>query len=242
MINIKHRGMTPPSLMSQPIKDYLDAIEACKNDPTLPKPECSPAYRNADIFEAFDTYFHSKCYLSEEWFLNSWAMDVEHFIPQAERPDLKYDWSNLYPASHDANMVKPSKTPEGGYLDPCKDDVEKEIRYAMNFGVQEIWFEASDPTNQKAVNTAQLLSKIHNGGNNANSRKKTETLKHAIWTRKIDILKTIDKWREAKMSNKIDEEFQNRKYLQALLSKKAAFTMLMRSMDAVKNLPSDFLD
>ena len=241
MIHIKDRGTTPQSLTSQPIKDYLDICEACKNDLTLPKPQCSTSYRNADIFEAFDTYFFSKCYLSEEKFFNSWDMDVEHFIPQVEKPELKYEWSNLYPASHNANMVKPRKTPEGGYLDPCKDDVENEIHYALSFAAQEIWFEAVDITNQKAINTAQLLSKIHNG-DDRDSNRKTENLRHAIFKRKVEILKTINKWRDAMMNSKLDEAFQTRKYLQALLSKKSAFTMLMRSMESVKDLPSDFLD
>lgn len=72
MINVVRSLQAPQSLSSAEIQDYLDKLEAYKNDQQLPndqqtlaRPKCHEAYRNADLFQAFDECFFKKCYLTE---------------------------------------------------------------------------------------------------------------------------------------------------------------------------------
>lgn len=245
MINIK-RGASPKSLNSPEIQQYItDAVNHLDDPKNIPHPEKPTSYRTSDLLEAFDRDFYSKCYLTEEWFFNSWSMDVEHFIPKNERPDLVYEWTNLFPASHYANMIKPSKTPPGGYLNPCIDaeDVESEIIYTLATLGADPKFDAINHQNIKAVNTASLLTRIHNG-HDENTKKATADLRHTISKKYDKILNKIITWQNEEEGSQ--EKFQAQRELKDLLSRKSAFTMLCRSIPAVrqirKKLPSDFFD
>ncbi len=250
MINIVRSPTAPQSLNSTGIRNYLDELEAYKDDQQLPpnlqtlvKPKCSESYRSVDLFEAFDECFFSKCYLTEQSYITSWAMDVEHFTPQKERPNLKYSWPNLYPASHDANMMKPRNTPVGGYLDPCdpNDDVENDIRYFFDYENDAVHFEAADPSKVKALNTATLLQKLHNG-DTYDTRRKTAELRNAIHKRYTKVLELIGEWRAANDTNDAQARFEAERKLRGYLSRKASFTMIIRSLRGVKTLPADFFD
>ncbi|TAE19501.1 MAG: hypothetical protein EAZ95_01765 [Bacteroidetes bacterium] len=246
MINIQRSPIAPASLQTAEIQAYIqDAIaylqdkEQNPNNPTVPKPEKPPAYRNSDLLEAFDRDFFSKCYLTEEKFVNAWIMDIEHFVGKAERPDLTFEWTNLFPASHQANMLKPRKTPAGGYLNPCEDDVETEILYSLSAYGEKPYFEAKDTTNQKAVNTCALLDRVHNG-HDKDTQQATAQLRHVIQKKYMDILNKILEWKDAKEGSQ--EKLQAKRELKDLLSRKASFTMLLHSMPAVRRLPPDFFD
>ncbi len=244
MINIQRTSESPKSLQSKEIQDYLDGLANYRANPVGEKPQPSVAYRTSDVLEAFDQCFFSKCYLTEKKFANSYAMDIEHFVPKTERPDLRYAWTNLYPADGDANGMKPRKTPEGGYLDPCKEeeDVETEIIYALVEDGREPRFEARERTSQKAVNTANLLHHLHNGSDD-NTSKRTETLRYEIKKKYDKLAETIIRWLGALRQNDAVEELEAREELRLMLSRKAAFTMLLRSTPAVrKHIPTDLLD
>lgn len=244
MINIVRPTQSPASLETQSIKDYLEVLEEWGLNPVGDKPKTSASYRESDLIKAFDTCFFKKCYLTEKRFYSSWEMDVEHFIPQNERPDLKYKWTNLYPADSNANKMKPNKTPNGGYLDPCSpiDDVEKEIIYHFDVDLEECQFEPVSISNQKAINTSELLYRIHNG-HDADSNAKTAGLRKAIAMQRDKIYKTIMAWQHARSNNDKIEEANFRRELKFLLSRKSPFTMLMRSTSAVRMyIPKDFLD
>ncbi len=242
MINISRESAIPGSLDTQEIKDYIQECADYKNDPkNNPQPKKTKDYRNSDLMEAFDRCFYSKCYLTEEKFFNSWKMDVEHFVPQNENPALVYEWTNLYPAEHKANMSKPRKTPAGGYLDPCDDadDVENQIIYTLTDHGGKPNFDPKDSNNQKEVNTADLLNRLHNG-HDALSSQNTADLRHGIQKRYINILEKICEWRA--LSNGTQSEVQKRNELKLLLSRKSSFTMLCRSMPAVIQLNNEFPD
>ena len=250
MINVTRSSLAPDSLNDPKIQKYLDQLDAYKQDQQLPsaqqtlvKPECSKSYRNADLFDLFEADFFSKCYLTEKLFVTPWSMDVEHFWPRNEKPELTYAWSNLYPADHDANMHKPNQTPVGGYLDPCNpgEDVEKSIRYAIDIEGGAVHFEATDLTNQKAVNTAQLLQRVHNG-HSYDTRKKAAEIQTAIQRKYIIVLEHINAWWKAVHEQNQVEEFESRRKLMRHLSRRSAYTMLMRSTKAVRALPDSFLD
>lgn len=87
------------------------------------------SYRRPDVIEALHQVFNGKCYLTEKVFDSPKEMEVDHFLTKTERPDLVFDWQNLYVIDQKANKQRPKKTPVGGYLDPChaEDNVEQEI-------------------------------------------------------------------------------------------------------------------
>jgi hypothetical protein len=248
MINVT-RGVRPNSLDKPDIKSYLNKVALYNSlsdgdRKNISKPESNISYRNSDVLEAFDRDFHSKCYLTEQKYYSSYSMDIEHFKSKAfgQFPELKYEWTNLYPCSHDANMAKPRNEPNGGYLDPCdpNDDVEKEIIYTLEMGGV-AFFDVLNETNIKAVNTCKLLDKIHNGTDNY-SKNKTAELRLLIHKKERDVIDLIMKWLYVKGSN-TEEEIRTERKIKNILSRKSDFTMLLRSLSCVKQyLPKEFLD
>ena len=107
MINITRSKNIPKSLQQPEIKAYLDGLANYKLGILKEKPKPPISYRNSDIIEAFDKQFYAKCYLTEEKFTNSHITDIEHFISKSEDETLRYEWTNLFPAEHNANMAKP---------------------------------------------------------------------------------------------------------------------------------------
>ncbi|MCL2073575.1 MAG: hypothetical protein FWH18_06630 [Marinilabiliaceae bacterium] len=242
MINIERSPEAPKYLNTQEIKDYVDRAIQFKNDrENFPIPKKPTSYRDNDLLKAFDRDFFSKCYLTEEKFPNSWIMDVDHFIPQSERPDLVYEWSNLFPAQHHANMMKPRKTPDGGYLNPCdpNDDVENEIIYSLSVRGFNPTFTARNHNNIKAKNTCSLLDRIHNG-HNYDTQKLTETLRHTISKKYDIILKKINEYKGTPENSQ--ERIQVLRELRDHLSRKSSFTMLCRSMPAVSLIKEELFD
>jgi len=234
MINIKRGKKIPVSLEKEEIKDYLLALaEYSENKDLKEKPKQPISYRNSDLLQAFDDFFFSKCYLTEEKFANSYAMDVEHFIPKSEKPELTYEWTNLYPASHYANMRKPNKIPKGGYLDPCNplDDVENEIIYSLDSAKVKPSFDAKDTNNLKAVNTAELLNYLHNGNNKKTASKDASAdLRFQVTYKANKITDKIIQFL-CEPDEKLKEQYKQQ--LKLHLSKESSFTMLCRSMPSV---------
>ena len=242
MINISRHPDTPESLKTPEIQGYIKKAILYISDPiNNSKPKKPISYRSSDLLEAFDRDFYSKCYLTEDKYANSWIMDIEHFIPQNERADLVYEWTNLFPADHYTNMIKPRITPVGGYLNPCdpNDDVEKDIIYTLSSYGENPDFNPSDNANIKAINTCNLLNRVHNG-HDKDTKNGTANLRHSIHKRYIEILNKICEWHSAPEGSQ--EKSQAGRELKEFLSRKASFTMLMRSMPAVRRLPSAFLD
>lgn len=179
-------------------------------------------------------------------FVSSYEMDIEHFRSKnfISHPQLRYEWTNLYPADHDANMMKPRTTPTGGYLDPCNpnEDVENDLVYWLNFGGGACHFLSKDNNNLKAVNTAQLLDRIHNGYDTI-SKLKTGGLRKALFDKREEVIKAILAWLHAKSSGNKEVELRQEMLLKRLLSRKSSYTMLIRSTSAVKQyVPTEFLD
>jgi hypothetical protein len=236
MININRNIDEPESLQSEDIKIYIEEYGKCLESESTDKPKKPKSYRQSDLLDAFNKCFYSKCYLTEEFFENSWAMDVEHFVSQSEDYKKIYEWNNLYPAEHKANMSKPRKTPNGGYLDPCNKDhnVEEQIIYSLtNHGLRPN-FDPSSPENIMEINTVELLDRVHNGHND-NTKMSTVTLRHAIQKKYINILEKISEY-SLYEENENQKKIQLKNELKFLLSRKASYTMLCRSIPAVIQL------
>lgn len=254
MINIT-RGEKPKSLDNPKIKQYLDDLvvyldylkldDESRKLQTKPKEPDAGTYRNFDVLEAFDRDFYSKCYLTEQKYATSWATDIEHFKSKSfdQSPALKYEWTNLYPCSHDANLLKPKIDPIEGYLDPCDPDenVEKEIIYTLGEDGFS-FFDVLDEENVKALNTVKLLSKVHNG-DDYNSEKKTYELRNLISKKAEKVKEYIMEWQNAIIKNSKEDEIRAVRKIKNILSRKSDFTMLLRSLSCVKlYIPKEFLD
>lgn len=235
MINIQRTTEIPASLQKPAIQKYLNDLEDYKDGVLKDKPQKPITYRNSDVLKAFDKCFFSKCYLTEEKFQNSFVMDIDHFIPKNEKPELTYEWTNLFPADHHANMARPRTTPKGGYLNPCdkNDDVEQDIIYSVGMYGTKPNFKPTSKTNLKAVNTIELLQKLHLGSSTEASIEKSKELQRKIKIRYDELTREILKWQRAKIEKDKQKEFNAENNLKELLSRRASFTMLMRSSDIV---------
>ena len=238
MINISRNQPPPASLARQEIQVYLEELADYFEGNIAEKPTPPISYRNSDLLTNFTDYFHAKCYLTEEKFEDAEAMDVDHFKPKNQFPNLVYDWNNLFPISHIANMLRTRQYPIGGLLDPCNpnDDVENRIIYATAEFCQQPYFHAIDSTDTQAVNTASQLNRVHNGHNDT-TYKKTSSLRHAIQKKRHMIVELILKWVTCQdRISKVELELE----LRLLLSKRQSFTMLMRNLPEVRtHLPEE---
>ena len=239
------RPATPPAALNTPsIRTYLAACAAYKADDTSPKPKPPVSYRSSDLLAVFETHFHAKCYLTEQKFASAWEMDVDHFEPANQAPSRVYDWTNLFPAAHKANMMRPRSLPPGGLLDPCVDDVETNIIYTLVDVGEEPCFRAHDPTNQAALNTAGLLNDLHNGkANDTDSRSNTRELRKLIKRQYDKVLLAWGHYKDALGDNDPQDIAHAEAELRMLLSRRASFTMLMRSLPFIrKRVPAHLLD
>jgi hypothetical protein len=138
--------------------------------------------------------------------------------------------------------MKPRSTPIGGYLDPCDpaDDVENDIAYLSDFMFNSLEFRAKDPTSMKAVNTANLLNRLHNG-HNKETTNATAGLRLAIQKKHYELLNLIILWLDCDKGS--TEKLQNQYKIERHLSRKSSFTMLMRSATVVSvHIPQSMLD
>jgi hypothetical protein len=234
MINIDRPTQGPTALDRPEIQNYLEALQqywdAERAGESAPKPTPPGTYRDSDLLKMFETIFHTKCWLTEKKFAAGGDLEVDHFVPKSQAEHLRYQWTNLLPIDATANKIRPKLIPEGGYLDPCDpaDDVEKEILYFLMPDQGEIVFEATDPGNAKARNTAALLHRVHNGHDHA-TIVSTEGLRKLIFKRENEILRTYLRY-----TQEPEGSFEKRvaqAELRHYFSRKAAFTMLMRCSD-----------
>ncbi|HEX8349210.1 MAG TPA: hypothetical protein VF598_04550, partial [Hymenobacter sp.] len=244
MIRIYRPAVAPASLTTPAIQQYLQDLASYTANPTLPEPKKPGSYRSSDLLDVFDTYFHAKCYLTEQKFASSWEMDVDHFEPANQNPARVYDWTNLYPAAHKANMMRPRRLPVGGLLDPCVDDVENDIIYTLTVDGEEPSFKAKNVSDQRATNTAQLLNDLHNGkAGDDDSYRKTLELRKLIERKYKKVLHAWGHYKAALVDGDSQDIAQAEAELRSLLSRRASFTMLMRSLPFVrKRVPTYLLD
>lgn len=206
-------------------------INVIRDQPAPPSLALQNSHRDTDVIDALQLVFKGKCYLTKKVFDSPNEMEIDHFIPQNERPDLIFEWENLYPIDNKANKQRPKKVPDGGYLDPCnpEDDVEQEIIYIVEFGGNAL-FKARSETNLKAVNTANLLNHLH------------RDLKPAVKDKHHELVDAVAGWDHARRVGDEREELEKELLIRKLLSRDSHFTMLMRAIKSVQSLPIEFFD
>ncbi len=246
MIRISRPTAVPAALAKANVQQFITESAAHKADPVNnPAPKRPSGYRSSDLLTAFDTYFHAKCYLTEEVFGSAWEMDVDHFEPVSHNPARVLDWTNLYPVAHKANVMRGDQYPPGGLLDPCSatDNVEFDIIYTLVEQGEKPGFHPRDPANSKAVNTAQLLDELHNGKpHNAASHKSTRHLRYLIEKKYKMVLEAWGHYRSALVGQDPQEMAETAEVLKRLLSRQSSFTMLMRSLKFIRTtIPAEWL-
>lgn len=245
------RPPVPASLNTPEMQQYVADCAAYAADcaiapdpATVPQPTKPGSYRTSDVLRAFGTHFFSKCYLTEQWHGSSYEMDVDHFVPVNQNPALKYDWNNLFPAAHKANMMRPRQWPVGGLLDPCRDQIATRLLATIGMNGREPRFEATNAADVAACNTASLLNLLHNGyPNDKASQLNTKHLRITIREQYDRVLHAILHFQRAESTGNPQQLANARRTLQGLLSRQAPFTQLMRAMYAVvEYVPEDLLD
>ncbi|RZK59509.1 MAG: hypothetical protein EOO59_07640 [Hymenobacter sp.] len=132
----------------------------------------------------------------------------------------------------------------GGLLDPCRDKVESRLLATIAFNGREPRFEAVDAADVAARNTAELLNLLHNGRlGDELSRFNTKHLRVTIQKRYDEVMHAILAFKDARERGTTQQLAIARRELSGLLSRRAPFTQLIRSMKAVQlYVPVELLD
>ncbi|HEX8530320.1 MAG TPA: hypothetical protein VF646_09870, partial [Cytophagales bacterium] len=113
-------------------------------------------------------------------------------------------------------------------------------------GGHKINFYALNPGNDKARNTAELLNTLHQGRKgDQDSIQKVKQLRSLIRKKCQKVQDNICDWLHAEKIGDEQEAKRRKEELKKLLSRKAAFTMIVRSMSVVKRCclpPTEFFD
>jgi len=92
-------------------------LEARAKDPKK-RPE-SKQYAHPKIVEQLQGMSHDKCFYCEDS-VKDGVCEVDHYLEVAERPELAFEWSNLYLACKQCNKKAPNKEISvNDCIDPC---------------------------------------------------------------------------------------------------------------------------
>ncbi len=204
----------------------------CKRD-AVKEPVIHKTHRSEEILNALGIVFYNKCYLCEKKLSHPSLFEVDHFIPQKERPDLKLSWSNLYLCCKACNGSRKKTTPNGGYLDPCAstDDVEQEIVYKLPpYEFNEPLFSPRDSkANAKVLNTIKQLKRMHYGGT-AVTKNKCASLRETIAKQGMKLLTLLHEKKNATRDGNHQVANEKSQLIDNMLDVSAPFTMLMRDI------------
>lgn len=186
-----------------------------------------------DVREALHRDFFGKCYLCERK-LSLGDVHVEHRRPRAQWPEGTYHWPNLFPACAFCNGRRARTYPEVGLLSPG-DGVERRIVQLAEVDrtgtAIECEFVAADPNDERAKVTAEELQRLHSGGRARSHRARfaTRDLLDTIHDHFLERVHPVElQVRRARKRGQLDADAETR--LRAALSRRAPFTMLVRSL------------
>jgi hypothetical protein len=165
-------------------------------------------------------WFSGKCYLTER-LIDLSDFEVDHRHPKSDGGSDA--WENLFPAAHKPNGHRARKLPAGGYLSPGE-GVEERLTQALvidAFDVRCI-FEATDPHDLAAENTARELRHLHHGVEVGPIRW-SKDLRDAIKQQLVVVQDVLIRAHEQ------PDNVALRGQLRILLSRKSPFTALLRS-------------
>jgi len=139
-----------PALLTEKKDEWVNKfLTARQTTPTL-RPQSSQ-YGHAEIKNALRAISFHKCFYCERK-LSEQEDEVEHYIEVAARPELAFDWLNLYLACKDCNKRKrpSSEIPITACVDPCNESDQPEAH--LSFDAEMI---RSMSNSQKGLKTIQ---------------------------------------------------------------------------------------
>ncbi|MEZ4435788.1 MAG: hypothetical protein R3F65_25610 [bacterium] len=182
-------------------------IEAKRRAEPPPSLARTQAYDGDDVKDALEGDFHGKCYLCEGHV--GGTFNIEHLRPKAEKtgfPELRRTWTNLFPAhgqqcnnrraqwigkGHATVDGRAVNWPVGGMLDCAAPDMQIERRLSQwgrfrAVNGPQIFFQAIDPNDTEATNTAHELTRIH-GDTEDDPERHGRTIRGCIHARYTEI-------------------------------------------------------
>jgi len=186
------------------------------------------SWRGQDTRDALHEDFLGKCYLCERK-VPAGEFDVEHRVQRADPAgeDLTFEWTNLFPACKSCNSRRERSWPTGGAASPG-DGIEKRIiqKFVASEG-QEVEFEAVKPEDIQAENTVKELRRIHLGA--GRGKRAARALIDAVGCAVMEMHRRQDALQDAEESGDLGAIAEARSALRSIVSRRACFTMLVRS-------------
>lgn len=108
-----------PQVLIEKEKEWLDAhLRKVEQEPST-RPS-SKQYGHPEIRRALQAMSFNKCFYCERK-LSEREQEIDHYIDAADRPDLVFNWQNLYLSCEGCNNGKPSHRdiPVEECVDPC---------------------------------------------------------------------------------------------------------------------------
>jgi HNH endonuclease len=199
-----------------------------------------------DVRQALARDFHYKCYLCERH-LKSGEAEVDHRIPRSVWQEGTLEWRNLYPACRYCNLRRNGRKPpypSEGLISPGE-DVEGRLSQRVltsEDGVSvECEFRARRLGDHTAMRTAEELGHVHSSDTATTGRASmaAQELLDEIHDHYYYRLYPLE-MRVLRGRQRDEPEADAEAELSRLLSRRAPFTMLMRSL--VHSALSDLFD
>lgn len=186
-----------------------------------------------DVRQALARDFHHKCYLCERR-LKRGETEVDHRIPRSVWQEGKLEWRNLFPACRYCNLRRNGRYPSEGLISPGE-DVEGRLSQRVltsEDGLSvECEFRAKRLGDHAAMRTAEELRHVHSSETATTGRASMATQElldeihdhyyYVLYPQEMKVLR-------GRRRDERDEDAEAE--LRRLLSRRAPFTMLMRSL------------
>lgn len=144
--------------------------------PTAPASlDKSCSYNKEDVVQQLQDDQHRKCYLCERTLCTDFQ--VEHYKSQMARPDLKFDWNNLFWSCDYCNKKKLQLF--DNILNPATINIEDEIEQTIDFPTKKAIFIACNHSSENEA-TIKLLQRIYNGSGISRKLKEENFFEHII--------------------------------------------------------------
>ncbi|QXH87754.1 hypothetical protein HU773_019065 [Pseudomonas shahriarae] len=183
------------------------------------------SWRGKDIAEALRKDFLNKCYLCET--KDPLSFNVEHFESRRDRPDMQFEWSNLFFSCARCNNFKAAETRVVDCTNPNL-DVCRLIKHSppvTAYGKEVIVEAMSD--DPLVVETAELLGRIYNQEDTGNRMVAGAYLRKRIFKKYYSLLEQINIYEddEGRLDSDRDRAFE---LIKNFMHKKQEFSAFLR--------------
>ena len=194
-----------------------------KTYPAASSLENCSSYNSQDVLNLLYEDFHNKCYICESEGIES--INIEHFAPHKDSNEIrKYNWSNLFLACSHCNKIKSAT--ESLLNCTCKDDkVDTNIKYYLNDNLENNKIVIENiATDEKTINTVNLLTKVYNGTTIQNKFQAREK-RNKLYDELCDFTSLVYKYQRTEDTKKKNQLLSTIKFE---LTNQSAFTAFKR--------------